>query len=116
MLEAIGCDVVALESDAALAARARDAGLALVEGRLEAGAKRGSPYDLVLIDGAVEFIPDAIVDQLRDGGRLGAALTDRGATRLIVGRKAGGGFGHLSIGDAGVAPLPGFARPREFTF
>ena len=116
VLEAIGCDVVALESDGALAARARDAGLALVEGPLEAGAKRGAPYDLVLLDGAVEFIPDALVAQLRDGGRLGAALVDRGATRLIVGRKAGGGFGHLSIGDAGVAPLPGFARPREFMF
>ena len=34
----------------------------------------GAPYDLILIDGAVEYIPDAIIDQLADGGRLGAAL------------------------------------------
>lgn len=112
----IGCDVVALESDAMLAARARELGLAVVEGPLESGAKSGAPYDLVLIDGAVEFIPDPIVAQLRDGGRLGAALVDRGVTRLIVGRKAGGGFGHMSIADAGAGPLPGFSRPREFSF
>lgn len=116
VLARIGCETVALESDPGLAARARAAGLDVAEGPLEAGFKRGAPYDLILIDGAVEFIPDPIVAQLRDGGRLGAALCERGITRLIVGRKAGGGFGHLSIGDAGVAALPGFSRPREFSF
>ena len=116
VLGQIGCDVIALESDPALAARARAADLDVVEGPLEAGSRRGAPFDLILIDGAVEFIPDAIVEQLRDGGRLGAALAERGVIRLVVGRKAGGGFGHLSIGDAGVAALPGFARPREFSF
>jgi protein-L-isoaspartate(D-aspartate) O-methyltransferase len=70
----------------------------------------------VLIDGAVEYIPDAIVGQLADGGRLGAAVVDRGVTRLVVGRKAGDAFGTLSIGDAGVPALPGFKRPRAFTF
>ena len=116
ILKHIGCEVVALESDPALAARARALGLEVVEGPLEAGAKRGAPYQQILIDGAVEFIPDAIVAQLADGGRLGGALLDRGITRLIVGRKAGGAFGYLSIADAGVAALPGFSRPREFTF
>jgi protein-L-isoaspartate(D-aspartate) O-methyltransferase len=47
---------------------------------------------------------------------LGAALIDRGVTRLIIGRKSGGAFGYLSIGDAGVPVLPGFNRPRAFTF
>jgi protein-L-isoaspartate(D-aspartate) O-methyltransferase len=116
ILKHIGCDVVALESDAALAARAKALGIDVVEGPLEAGFERGAPYQQILIDGAVEFIPDAIVAQLADGGRLGAALIDRGITRLIVGRKAGGAFGHLSVGDSGVAALPGFSRPRGFTF
>jgi protein-L-isoaspartate(D-aspartate) O-methyltransferase len=116
ILKHIGCDVVALESDPALAARARARGLDVVEGPLEAGFEPRAPYQQILIDGAVEFIPEAIVAQLADGGRLGAALIDRGITRLIVGRKAGGAFGHLSIGDSGVAALPGFSRPREFTF
>ena len=66
--------------------------------------------------GAVEYIPDAIVDQLANGGRLGTALVDRGITRLVVGRKAAGAFGYLSLTDAGVPALPGFTRPTAFTF
>ena len=62
------------------------------------------------------MIPDAIIAQLADGGRLGTALVDHGVTRLIVGRKAGDAFGYLSIGDAGVPALPGFTRPKAFTF
>jgi protein-L-isoaspartate(D-aspartate) O-methyltransferase len=116
ILKHIGCDVVALESDPALAARARELGLDVLEGPLAEGYKQGAPYQQILIDGAVEFIPDAISAQLADGGRLGGALLDRGISRLIVGRKAAGAFGHLSIGDSGVAALPGFSRPREFTF
>jgi protein-L-isoaspartate(D-aspartate) O-methyltransferase len=116
VLAAIGCEVVALESSAELAARARELGLDVAEGRLDAGHKPRAPYDLILIDGAVEYLPDAIIDQLADGGGLGTALIDRGVTRLIVGQKVAGAFGHLSIADAGVAPLPGFSRPRGFTF
>ncbi|HVM23088.1 MAG TPA: protein-L-isoaspartate O-methyltransferase [Sphingomicrobium sp.] len=117
VLAAMGLDVVALESSAALAQAARDAAVGVVEGPLEAGHRKKAPFDQILIDGAVEYIPDAIVDQLAEGGRLGAALRGRGdMSRLIVGRKAGGAFGHLSIGDAGVPALPGFERPQAFTF
>jgi protein-L-isoaspartate(D-aspartate) O-methyltransferase len=116
VLAAMGLTVTALESSSALAAEARAHGLDVVEGPLEAGWKKGAPYDQILIDGAVEYIPDAIVDQLADGGRLGTALVDRGIARLIVGRKAAGAFGYLSLSDAGVPALPGFTRPRAFTF
>lgn len=116
VLGAIGCAAVALECSPELAARARELGVDTVEGPLEAGHKARAPYDLVLIDGAVEYIPDAIVRQLADGGRLGTALAERGITRLVVGQKVAGAFGHLSIGDSGVAPLPGFTRPRGFRF
>lgn len=116
ILAHIGVETVALESDPVLAAQARAAGINVAEGPLDAGFMKGAPYDLILVDGAIEFIPDALVDQLAEGGRLGAPLIDRGVSRLTVGRKAGGAFGFLSIGDSGVAPLPGFSRPREFTF
>jgi protein-L-isoaspartate(D-aspartate) O-methyltransferase len=88
----------------------------VVEANLEAGHAEGAPCDQILIDGAVEYIPDGIVEQLADGGRLGTSLVDRGVTRLVIGRKAGGAFGYLSIGDAGVPALPGFSRPKSFTF
>ena len=116
VLRAIGLDVVALESAAELVEAGSAAGVTFVQGDLEQGHAAGAPYDVILIDGAVEQIPEAIVAQLADGGRLGAALLDRGITRLIVGRKAGGAFGHLSVGDAGVPALPGFQRHRTFTF
>jgi protein-L-isoaspartate(D-aspartate) O-methyltransferase len=116
VLNHVGLNVVALESSAELADRARELGIDIVEGPLEAGWKKLAPYDRILIDGAVESIPDTIVDQLADGGRLGTALVDRGITRLTVGRKAGGAFGCLSLGDAGTPTLPGFSKPAVFTF
>lgn len=116
VLAEIGVSVTAIESSPMLAAAARERGIAVVEGSLEDGYKPGGPYDLILIDGAVEIVPGAIVDQLKDGGRLGAALIDRGVTRLVIGIKAAGEIGYHSIADAGVGPLPGFRRPRAFTF
>lgn len=116
VLAKIGCNVTALENAPELALHARELGLSVVEGPLEAGHKASAPYDLILIDGAVEYLPEAIVNQLGDGGRLGTALIERGVTRLIVGHKAGGAFGYLSVSDAGVAVLPGFTRPHAFTF
>jgi protein-L-isoaspartate(D-aspartate) O-methyltransferase len=116
VLSAMGLEVDAVENDAALAVEARERDAKVIEAPLEQGHAAGAPYDQILIDGAVEYIPDAIIDQLADGGRLGTAIIDRGITRLVVGRKVGGAFGTLSIGDAGVPSLPGFSRPKGFTF
>jgi protein-L-isoaspartate(D-aspartate) O-methyltransferase len=112
--------VVALEEDAELAASAR-ANLAgtearLVEGPLAGGWSAQAPYDLILIDGAVEIVPDALVAQLAEGGRLAAGLVENGVTRLAIGRRAGEGFGMVPFADAAAAILPGFAKPRAFTF
>jgi protein-L-isoaspartate(D-aspartate) O-methyltransferase len=112
--------VVALEEDPALAARARKAlagsAIVVIEGVLARGYAKAAPYDLILIDGAVELVPDALIAQLRDGGRLAAAILDEGVTRIAIGRKAGQGFGMVSVADAAAAVLPGFARARAFTF
>ncbi|MFL6732318.1 MAG: protein-L-isoaspartate O-methyltransferase family protein [Sphingomicrobium sp.] len=116
ILATMGLDVVSVESAAGLAAVARELSVEVVEGPLEAGFVSAAPYDQILIDGAVGYIPEAIIEQLAEGGRLGTAIVDRGITRLIIGRKSGGAFGYLSIGDAGVPALPGFSRAKEFTF
>jgi protein-L-isoaspartate(D-aspartate) O-methyltransferase len=116
VLGAMGLPVTALESSAELAAAARKLGVKVVEGPLEAGWEKSAPYDQILVDGAIEYIPDAIVAQLADGGRLGTALLDRGVARLIVGRKSGEAFGYLSVGDSAAPALPGFTKPRIFTF
>lgn len=111
---------IALECDPALAATARAAltgtGVELVEGPLEAGWAADAPYDFILIDGAVERVPQAIIDQVVDGGVLAAAILDRGVARLSVGRVFGGAYGATAYSDAAVPVLPGFSRPREFSF
>ena len=116
VLAAIGLEVVAVESSPELAERARAAGVEVVQGPLHDGFAKGAPYEQILIDGAVEVIPEPIIEQLANGGRLGAALIDRGISRLVVGRKAGIAFGYLSIADAGAPLLPGFTPPPAFTF
>lgn len=117
VLARIGAVVVALEEDAALAEVAPAAeGVAWVSGPLAEGWADGSPYDLILIDGAVEEIPDALIAQLADGGRLASGLVDHGVTRLVIGRKSGAAFGVASVADVAAAVLPGFGRPPAFSF
>ena len=120
VLERLVGPLVAVEEDAELAAAARSnlAGyeVDLLEGPLAEGRKGDGPYDLILIDGAVEHVPDALVGQLADGGRLATGLVENGVTRLAIGRRAGEGFGMTAFADAAAAILPGFARPRAFKF
>jgi protein-L-isoaspartate(D-aspartate) O-methyltransferase len=76
----------------------------------------GGPYDVIVIDGAVEHLPDTLVAALKPTGRIAAGLADNGVTRLAVGRKGGSGFGLVAFADADIAVLPEFARPRAFAF
>jgi protein-L-isoaspartate(D-aspartate) O-methyltransferase len=112
--------VVALEDDGDLLAFARGAlhgfEVELVKGPLAKGHAKGAPYDFILIDGAVEQVPPAIVAQVKDGGTIALALLEEGVSRLAVGRMVGGAFGATIFADAETAPLPGFAKPRGFSF
>lgn len=116
VLKEMGLGVTALEADENLASAAAAAGVDTTVGELAKGCAKGAPYDLILLDGAVEEIPAAIVKQLAAGGVLAGPLIDRGVTRLIIGKCANGSLGMRSIADCDVDPLPGFERPRAFTF
>ncbi len=120
VLARLAASVVALEEDAGLVGSARDAiadaKVTLVEGPLKAGWAEAAPYDVIIIDGAVEVVPDAIADQLAPGGRLTTGLVDRGVTRLALGRRSEGGFGLVDFADLECVELPGFARPKTFQF
>lgn len=113
--------VTALESDAALLDIARTAlagaeNVELVDGPLEQGWVAGSPYDVLMVDGAVEELPDALIAQLRPGGRVVTGLVERGVTRLAAGRRSDGGFGLTAFADSECVTLPGFAHPPAFRF
>lgn len=118
LLEALGLEVTALESDASpsVAAAPQVGSIKAVTGDLAAGHRAGAPYDIILIDGAVDRVPDAIAGQLIEGGRLATAINDRGVSRLVIGRNVGGRIAFQTIVDADVAPLPGFAQPAAFVF
>lgn len=121
VLARVVATVTAVESDPALLAIARRtlagmAGVTLHEGPLPAGAPDGAPYDVLVVDGAVEQLPMALVEQVAVGGRVVAALDDRRATRLASGRRTAGGFALQPFADAEAAPLPGFAPPVRFSF
>jgi len=112
--------VVALEEDEDLFAFARKAlggsGVELVRGPLARGFAKGAPYDFILIDGAVEQVPPAIVAQATEGGTIALALLDRGVSRLALGRVVAGEYGATIFADAETAPLLGFEKPRGFSF
>jgi protein-L-isoaspartate(D-aspartate) O-methyltransferase len=73
-------------------------------------------FDVILIDGAVEVLIDAITERLASHGRLVTGLLDAGVTRLAIGRRAGSSFGLTTFSDAEMAVLPEFARPPAFVF
>ena len=113
--------VTALEQDEDLIGLARaalqgDGRITLIAGPLAAGAPDAGPFDIILVDGAVEELPAALTAQLAEGGRLATALGERGVTRIALGRKQGGAFGLTTLADSEAAVLPGFERPRGFSF
>jgi protein-L-isoaspartate(D-aspartate) O-methyltransferase len=121
VLSRIAGQVVALEQDEALIQAARtaladDVNTIVVKGPLTEGWMRGGPYDVILIDGAVERVPPALLRQLKDGGRLVCVLGTPPAASAVLYRRSGDDFGGRPIFDAAAAPLPGFALTPEFAF
>ena len=116
--------VVALESDAVLAKEAIEAlteldvdNAAVVEGPLDAGYPRQAPYDVIVFDGSVDAVPDAITSQLVEGGRLVAVVNVAPTVGNIeVFHRLYGGLSRRKLFDAAVPVLPGFAAEHGFVF
>lgn len=121
VLSSLVRSVVAVESDADLAAHARTAlagyaNVELVEGPLDKGHQAGAPYDVLIVDGCVEVIPDSLIGQVAPGGRVVTGLWERGVSRLASGRTIKGAFGLRAFADVDCVALPGFSMPRGFAF
>ncbi len=82
---------------------------------LPAKRKKGS-YSLIVIDGAAQQLPDSLIAQLADGGRLVTGLVDRGITRLAMGRKSAGALALLPLAEIGIPVLPEFAAAKRWSF
>ena len=124
VLARLAATVVGLESDPALAERATALlaelgadSAAVVTGPLEAGYAAQAPYDVIVIEGAVEAVPEAITDQLAEGGRLVCVVAGRGGVgKLTVFLRLHGAISRRTEFDAAVPPLPGFQSPPRFEF
>lgn len=86
------------------------------KGDISKGHKKGAPYDAILILGAVEERPEALIKQLSEGGRIVMGRADRGVTRLAAGTKAGGSVALDDFADAQLPLVEQFARKPEFSF
>ena len=123
VLSLIANKVIALESDEDLAAQAK-ANLAahgydnvtVVTGDLEKGNAGNGPFDVIFIDGSVEQVPQALLDQLGEDGRLIAVLGFGHAARATVFMRERGAFSENVFFNASIKPLPGFAKTKEFVF
>ncbi len=118
------CDaVVACEPDEGLAATA-DAALqglnilntAVVECDLITGCAEQGPYDVILVSGGVEYVPDSWCDQLAEGGRMAVIVTEGKVGRAHLFVRSGGVVSSRVIFDALVPVLPGLTRNPEFVF
>jgi len=117
----MAAEVVALEQDEGLVhlAKAALSGLAnvqVVTGSLSAGYAAGAPYDAILVEGAVEELPDAFWAQLKESGRLVCVLGAATGSCAMSYRRSGEELGGRTVFDAVAAPLPGFAKAAEFAF
>lgn len=115
--------VVGVESDAGFVA-ACDTTLsslgvdnaAVIEGDLAEGYPRQAPYDVILIEGRCGEVPQRIVDQLAEGGRLLTVTDEGGVGKAVLMRRSGGAVGTRVLFDAQVPRLKAFDRAPAFQF
>lgn len=73
-------------------------------------------YSLIVIDGAVEVLPETLGNLLAADGRIVTGLVVRGVVRLAAGRKAAGTVSLQSLAELGVPVLPEFDAPKRWSF
>ena len=87
----------------------------VVAGPLNAGAPEHGPYDAILIEGAIEDLPDALAAQLRDGGRIVSLFRDGALGEARIGRKIDGVIAWRQAFNATAPVLPEFVGEKGFS-
>ena len=128
VLARLASSVTAVEAEPELAAAAREtlqelgmANVTVMEGALTRGAPESGPFDVILLNGSVPEVPDSLLAQLKEGGRLCAIVATgregrprQGKASLFV--KVDGEASGLPHFDANARPLPGFVPSPSFIF
>ncbi len=128
ILAQLGADVLVVEEQRELADFSRQAlaemGLEKIKvqtSALKTGCPINAPYDAILIDGAVEAVPDTLIDQLAEDGRLAVVENHPNPSGLVAGmgdilliRKEHGMVCRHVIDDVSVPVIPAFRKKPEF--
>lgn len=114
--------VVAVEEDERLAADAQrilsEEGVdnaVVVTGSLAEGSAKCAPYDVITLEGGVEVMPEPLLTQLKDGGRIGAIFMDGAVGTAKIGYKIDGRMTWRPVFNAAAPVLPGFRKAQGFT-
>jgi protein-L-isoaspartate(D-aspartate) O-methyltransferase len=122
VLSQLAAQTVAVEEDAGLVAIARKnlggvANVSVLEGSLALGAPETQLFDLIVIEGCVQEVPNALFSQVKDGGRIVAAVGHPEMAKCFVYTISGKTHTHRSAFDIAVAPLTSFGKPKpKFAF
>ena len=123
LLARLGETVVAVEQDPEMAAEAQrnlsEQGVdnaAVIAGDLNAGAAKHGPYDVIIIEGAVQRLPKSLTAQLRDGGRIGCIFMEGALGVARIGHCLNGHISWRYAFNASAPVVPGFELEQEFVF
>jgi protein-L-isoaspartate(D-aspartate) O-methyltransferase len=113
--------VIAVEEDESLSGEAQTIlseqgadNVVLHVGPLTDGAPQHGPYDAILIQGGVEQVPDSLLEQLKDGGRIGCVFMEGALGVVRIGYKIDGDITWRFAFNASAPVLPGFAKEAVF--
>ncbi|MDF2140800.1 protein-L-isoaspartate O-methyltransferase [Paenirhodobacter sp. CAU 1674] len=106
-------EALAAQAEATLAQAGAD-NAAVVAGDLAAGSAKHGPYDVIIIEGAVETVPEAILAQLKEGGRIAALFMENALGTVRIGHKIDGELSWRYAFNAAAPLLPGFAAAKGF--
>jgi protein-L-isoaspartate(D-aspartate) O-methyltransferase len=113
--------VVAVESDETMASEAQEslsngnADNVVVEiGNLADGAPEHAPFDVIVVQGGVVHLPNNLLDQLKEGGRIAALFMDGALGEVRIGHKIDGQVNWRRAFNAGAPILPGFEKQAAF--
>ena len=88
--------------------------IAFGSGGLKAGQPDAGPYDAIILGGGVAEVPQSLLDQLKDGGRLVAIVADGPLGRAVVWERNGMSYDQREAFDATAPRLPGFEKVKTF--
>jgi len=116
-------EVSATESDPALAAKAAAVlaeigcgNVTVKTAHAAEGDAAGAPFDVIVLNGATEIIPDKLYRQLNNGGRLVGVFAMSQPARATIVTRSHDDFGNRALFDATAPVLPGLERLPAFVF